>query len=128
MNIFDKVRERLAKGWIKGKRHDEGSCCLLGAFENTGVSGWNHEQSAEHMFPKELEALRQCVVEHPVFLGRLYTRDVYNSGVPGDNIGKEVVVIAGFNNHEDTTLEDVLAMVDCAEDKSAIATWVKTMG
>ena len=111
MNPFKIAKKILAKrGWCKGNRHNEkGQSCLLGAFENNaGTSVYNYLFSDA----PEVVILKDVIVKK--FSDRL-GYDQFNNINVGPH-ASATFVIACFNNHPQTTLADVNAVLDaCAK-------------
>ena len=114
MNIFDRVKENLNRGWCRGKRwnQDKTKCCLLGAFDGSYDKGDNVAEN----YLSVLEEISKCIVSSG-FEDRLKDYDKYNHCTPADydDVGK----CAGFNNHCDTTFKDILVVLNCAEKNTS---------
>ena len=118
MKIFDDVRKALGNGWCKGMRSNAaGEVCLLGAFNQSRRFSFSTRDDAEKKYSKEIAALAECITEHDVFSVRLETDDTYNPWAVTPKNADDAGKVCGFNNHADTNLDDVFAMVDCAERK-----------
>jgi hypothetical protein len=109
MNSFNVAKKMLSKrGWCKWVRHDEGTgkSCLLGAFEHSRDSVYTY--FADEV--PEAKILADIILEK--------FRDRLANVRYGDYIGEydgAVPIIACFNNHTKTTIEDVNAVLDIAE-------------
>lgn len=110
MNPFVVAKEALARrGWCKGSRRNyEGQCCLLGAFESSGEV--KSVYARMHPDAVELPVLRNIILER--FRDRL-GYDMWN-GEDVTPLSDAPAVVACFNNHRATTLEDVNVLLDLA--------------
>lgn len=116
-NILNKAIDRLYdRGWCKGKRHTYdtdkgGACCLLGAFEAVDNKFGVEVESAEN-YMDVLQEVAKTIQDNQQFFDRLKWGDTFNRGTPAtDNLDDYTSVIACFNNHPDTTFNDVVAVL-----------------
>jgi hypothetical protein len=103
MNTVDKVKEVIAGHWIQGvaQSPDGREYCLLGAIGKVGQYIWSGDQG------DVCKAIAEVVAEqYPERVGRTPWGPV--KGVAG---------VMQFNDHPDTTEDDVIAVLEKASNR-----------
>lgn len=100
-------------GFCKGLRKNGfGQHCALGAMDSYWTG--EHKRYRDRSWNEDLEAeaMRDYIVGHKVFGLRIQTQDTYNHCLPWEGSKNDLprveTAIAGFNNHPDTTIDDVI--------------------
>jgi hypothetical protein len=115
MNVFDKMIEVIeARGWGKGNLVDEetGECCIIGAWGlANGIENINDDDVDVYERFKnspEAELLLSCVEDKGLDK---------RSDRPGNWVKPDTKMFF-FNDHSDTTQDDVIEVIQCAAKKS----------
>ena len=98
-------------GMAKGIRKDiHGHVCLLGGFDEVAKK-LTDSCMGDCVFHQEIRAVVDTIKKSKKFAPRLLDFDEYNRVYPLKASGVDINIVAGFNNHKDTTLSDVLLVL-----------------
>jgi hypothetical protein len=111
VDVFEKAIEVLNAGWTKGIRENkDGEFCALGAL---GMASWQDPWLFDVSGEGDVHLLAEIVLEN--FRDRVPDRFQLSHRSWWDG-GMSIVAL--FNNHPDTTKEDVIAVFEKARAKS----------
>jgi hypothetical protein len=123
-DVYRDAAKVLERGMAKGERHERDfnsyerrSCenhrhCVLGALEVAGDTVAYYSAQSLSDFETMALPIGEVIVEQ--YPERLLVKDKYNLGIPGTKVTPKRItaILAGFNNHDDTTVDDVVAVLE----------------